>query len=68
MTAQRTTGWWRRLTRRAHSAPRHHLPDAADMGTCFGLEAVLQAEEEARALPGSAAQHPAAAPSPSPAG
>lgn len=68
MTAQRTTGWWRRLTRRTHSAPRHHVPDAADMGTCFGLEAVLQAEEEARALPCPAPQHPAAAPAPYPAG
>lgn len=66
MTAQRTTGWWRRLTRRADSAPRH-VPDAADLGTCFGLEAVLQAEEEARALPCPAPQLPATAPAPYPA-
>ncbi|MBG6080078.1 hypothetical protein [Rubrivivax gelatinosus] len=68
MTAARTTGWWRRLTRRTHPAARHHVPDAADLGTCFGLEAVLQAEEEARALHAPAAQHSAAAPAPSPAG
>ncbi|MGC4078913.1 MAG: hypothetical protein QM702_18090 [Rubrivivax sp.] len=68
MTAQRTTGWWRRLTRRTHSAPRHHVPDAADMGTCFGLEAVLQAEEEARALRPAPTPQPAAAPAPAPAG
>lgn len=67
MTAQRTTGWWRRLTRRTHSAPRHHVPDAADMGTCFGLEAVLQAEEEARAQVRPAPQQPGAGPAVNPA-
>ncbi|MBK1687428.1 hypothetical protein [Rubrivivax gelatinosus] len=66
MTAQRSTGWWRRLTRRADAAPRD-VPDAADLGTCFGLEAVLQAEAEARALPCPAPQLPAAAPAPYPA-
>ncbi|MCC9596835.1 MULTISPECIES: hypothetical protein [unclassified Rubrivivax] len=61
MNTQRTTGWWHRLTRRAAAASPDEQ-DAADLGTCFGLEAVLQAEAEARARPS-----PAAAPAPRPA-
>ncbi|MBZ8141054.1 hypothetical protein CLD22_14220 [Rubrivivax gelatinosus] len=49
MTTRHETPWWRRLARRRPSASRH-VPDAGDMGTCFGLEAVLQAEAEAHAL------------------
>ncbi|MBK1612682.1 hypothetical protein CKO44_04275 [Rubrivivax gelatinosus] len=65
MTTRHETPWWRRLARRGPSASRH-VPDAGDMGTCFGLEAVLQAEAEAHALRAEAAAlsaQPAAEPS-----